>query len=129
MYKLDIHESAVSDLKELMVKDADAASKIVALLEQIKADQYLLDSLTVHNFGEDHSEDFHVSKYYEFWNRNIDIWRLKIWKVQKYRIIYAYHRGHGAYYILAIAPRSFNYDKEHPITKRIISQYSELGLD
>lgn len=62
-----------------MADDRFAAGKVVALLQQAKADPKIIDSLLDHNFGVDHAAAYHVSKWIEFWNVGYNIWRLKIW--------------------------------------------------
>ena len=125
MYKLVLHPSAEKiDLAELWKTAPVAASEIVAMLELIRDDQSLLDSLTDHDFGRNQSAAIHVSKWLEFWNQNIDLWRLKIWALEKlgiqYRVVYFYELRERCYYVLAIVHRDFNYDPDNEITKRIL---------
>lgn len=60
----------------------------------------------------------------------MDLWRLKIWDLEKgrfnYRIIYAYQISNHCFHMLAVVHRDFNYEPNHPITKRILNDYSEL---
>lgn len=125
MLKLALHPSAKDiDIAGLWASEPIVAAKVVATLELIRADQSLLDSLTDHGFGNDQTEAIQVSKWQEFWNQNIDLWRFKIWDLEKcglqYRVIYFYHVREHCYYVLAVVHRDFNYDPQHPITKRIL---------
>ncbi|MGY6555737.1 MAG: hypothetical protein ACXIUM_14560 [Wenzhouxiangella sp.] len=110
--------------------EPQTAGRILALLEQIGGDQRLLDSLTVHDFGNRGTEDFHVSRWQEQWRKGRDLWRLKAWDLERqglqYRIVYAYLPGKLKYFVLAIAPREFDYDATHPIGQRILHAYQEL---
>ena len=131
MYKLALHSSAKDiDIAELWATKPIVAAKVVAMLEFIQDDQNLLDSLTVHDFGHDQTAAIHVSKWQQFWNRNIDLWRFKIWDLEKlglqYRVIYFYHLRERCYYVLAIVHRDFDYDPQHPITKRILRDCAEF---
>ncbi len=132
MYKIALHDDAKADLKAILAKDAVAARKISAVLQEIEGDQSLLDSLTTHDYGRNHRAPFNVSKWLEFWNKNQDIWRLKIWDLEdkglRYRIVYAYVRGKKEYRVLAVAPRSeINYDDpNNTLSKRILAAYEEL---
>ena len=130
MLKIYIHDDAKQDLSKLWDKDPGATGRILAFLEQLEGDADLLDRLTQHDFGVSGTHDFHISKWYQQWNRGKDLWRLKLWDLEdkglRYRIIYAFIPRQKNYHILAIAPREFNYDPEHPITKRILSAYEGL---
>lgn len=115
-----------------MLNDRFAAGKVVALLQQAKHDPKIIASLLDHDFGADHSTAYHVSKWYEFWNAGLNIWRLKIWLEPKgslrYRIVYAYEPKSLQYYVLAIVHRDFNYKSDHEITSRILKAYKDLGI-
>lgn len=115
-----------------MAKDKFAAGKVVALLQQAKADPAIIDSLLDHGFGADHAATYHVSKWFEFWNVGYNLWRLKIWMVPKgslrYRIVYAYEPKSLHYHVLAVVHRGFDYKRDHEITSRILKAYKDLGL-
>lgn len=130
MYRLYVHRDAVGDLNRLWQTSETAAARIVVLLEELQGNQDLLDRLTQHDFGVDRSETFHVSKWFEHWNKGKDLWRLKLWDLEaaelRYRVVYAYAPGIRQYNVLAIAPRSFGYEKNHPLTRRILRAYANL---
>jgi hypothetical protein len=133
MFSLSLHEDAEDDLDEIWETDPDSAAFIDALLEQIKADQNLLDALTDRNFGEYGNEPFSVKTWVEQWRDGYDLWRLKAWELEeqhiRYRVIYAYETGKQRYHVLAVVPRSsFNYERDHPITQRIHAAYDRLCL-
>lgn len=129
---LTIHPDAANDIRQLMLNDRFAAGKVVALLQQAKHDPKIIASLLDHDFGADHTTAYHVSKWYEFWNAGLNIWRLKIWLEPKgslrYRIVYAYEPKSFQYYVLAIVHRDFDYKSDHEITSRILKAYKDLGI-
>ncbi|MFB1488915.1 MULTISPECIES: hypothetical protein [unclassified Thiocapsa] len=90
----------------------------------------LLDRLTQHDYGAHRSADFHVSKWFEQWNKGRDLWRLKVWDLEdkglRYRVVYAFAPKQHHYHVLAIAPRKFDYDSSHPFSQRILRAYQEL---
>jgi len=128
--RLLIHDDAKADLTQLAQSEPQFAARLIVLLQEIQADRELLDMLTAHDFGTDERESFHVSRWEEHWNRNKDIWRLKFWELEnqgiQYRVIYALKRGTGDHYVLAVAHRDFNYDRNHPTTQRILQAYDDL---
>lgn len=115
-----------------MAKDRFAAGKVLALLQQAKHDPRIIATLLDHDFGDDHSTTYHVSKWQDFWRAGYNLWRLKIWLEPRgslhYRIVYAYQPSTLQYHVLAVVHREFNYDKDHEITQRILSAYRSLGI-
>ncbi len=115
-----------------MATDKFAAGKVAALLQQAKHDPKVIATLLDHDFGDDHSAAYHVSKWFAFWNAGYNLWRLKIWIEPsgslRYRIIYAYEPSTLRYHVLAIVHRDFDYQKDHEITRRIRKAYNDLGL-
>jgi mRNA-degrading endonuclease RelE of RelBE toxin-antitoxin system len=130
VYTLSIHDNAKADLLSLQKTEPRVAAAIVTLLEEIEGSQALMGSLLDTGFGENRDEKFSVDKWNEYWYQNKDIWRLKAWSLEKaglkYRVIYAYHVKDSSFHILAVAPRSFNYDTSSSLGKRIESDYNGL---
>lgn len=130
MIALFVHDDAKDDLLALRKKDPWAAGRIVALLEQLAADPDLLDRLTQHDYGAGGRTDIHVSRWESQWRQGRNLWRFKAWDLEKiglrYRVIYAFEPKNNHYHVLAIAPREFDYDPNHPISQRILRAYEEL---
>lgn len=130
MVKLFVHDDAKHDLAEIRKQSLDAMVKIVALLEQLSADEDLLDRLTQHGFGKRGVDPFHVSQWFEQQNQGNNLWRLKDWDLEcrglKYRIIYAFIPQKHHHHILGIFPREFNYESDHEYTQRVLEAYHEL---
>ena len=60
-----------------------------------------------------------------------NLWRLKLWDLERegiqYRLIYAFTPLSKTIHILAVVHRdSFNYEPDHPITRRVLSAYASL---
>jgi hypothetical protein len=127
---LFIHEDAQADLEELWTREPRAAARLLAVFEQLEGDLDLLDRLTQHDYGAHRSADFHVSKWFDQWNKGRDLWRLKVWDLEdkglRYRVVYAFTPKEHHYHVLAIAPREFDYDSSHPLSQRILRAYQEL---
>ena len=145
MLPLIIHENAHSDLLNLKKKFEEASGgerrdlkctlgRILAVIEQMKADETLQERLTVHDNEQD---GLNIQKWCEQQGLGNNLWRIKMWStgtLLKYRIIYAYEQisnfNHQAkFHILAIVDRNeFDYESEHdnPISARIISDYRNL---
>jgi mRNA-degrading endonuclease RelE of RelBE toxin-antitoxin system len=127
VFKLRLHEDAKADLRDLVAKDRKTGTRILAFIEQLGKDPNLRDRLTTHDFGPVPGFAANVKKYLFFWNKGIDLWRLKISDLkEQYRIIYAYNRKHGEIHILGIAHRSVSYDINNPIVQRIQLTYREV---
>ena len=130
MFRLFVHDDADDDLEALWGADEEAAARIVVLLEELEASQDLLDRLTQHDFGSYQTADFQVSKWVEQWKKGKDLWRLKVWDLEdrklRYRIVYAFLPNKSHYHVLGIVPRDFNYEADHPLTRRILAAYEDL---
>jgi len=130
LYSLHIHDDAIADLGSLWEEMPVAAARISVLLQELEGNQDLLDRLTQHNYGSYQSDDIHISKWFEHWRKGKDIWRIKVWDLESkglmYRIVYAFIPSTHEYHVLAVAPRDFNYETDHPITKRILRAYENL---
>ncbi len=134
VFTLCYHPNARTDLAELRRRQPAAAAAIAALLEQAAADQDMLDSFTVHDFGAHGQADYHVARLAEQQGagRDRNLWRIKIWGLEDqrlhYRIVYALDPRISRYTVLGIVPREFNYDESHPLTQRIVAAYDDLGI-
>jgi mRNA-degrading endonuclease RelE of RelBE toxin-antitoxin system len=132
VYSLVVHEDAEFDLDELWAIDEDTTTDIIALLEQAKCDQELLDSLTIKDFGSDRSEDIHVDKWVAQQQQGRNLWRLKIWDLEdrgiRYRIVYALDPRISRYHVLGVLKRDFDYDENDQRTKRILAAYDDLAI-
>lgn len=130
MPRLLIHSDAERDLDDLAVANPKLAARVVLLLGEIAADTNLMNMLTVHGFGADEREPFDVSRWQAHWREGKDLWRLKFWELEQqglpYRVIYGLKRGTGSHYVLAIVHRNFDYDPDHPTTRRILQAYADL---
>jgi hypothetical protein len=78
MYTLTLHEDAENDLEILKQSNPVVAAEIIVLLQEIENDQYLLESLTIYNFGANRSAKFHIVSFWEHWKNGIDLWRIKV---------------------------------------------------
>lgn len=127
MYSILVHEDAEDDLALLWDTEIKAAAIIQSLLEELDGDNDLLDRLSQHGFK---NEEIDISKWNEQWKKGLNLWRLKVIELERigiqYRLIYAFVPLKKCYHLLAIAPRDFDYDPKHEITKRILQAYNEL---
>lgn len=132
MYSLILSEGAESDLDDLWQDEETAAADIEVLLQEVQGSQYLLDMLTAHDFGAHESEKFHVSKWFGQQNKGRNLWRLKVWDLEKhglkYRVIYALDPRVQRYHILGIVHRDFDYDENDERTVRIFDEYDRLDI-
>lgn len=131
MFRLTPHRDVLEDLRAIKRADPTAFFRITALFEQIKADPKLLDALTDHDFGAQGTQLFNVKKWVEHWRRGTNLWRMRVWDLDSagmpYRIIYGYEVGRSRHHILGVIHhRGFNYEPDHPFTKRVLAAYDEV---
>jgi len=130
VYSLVVHDDAKADLEHLWQTQEEVAALIFAALQEIEGDQRLLDGLTINGFGAFEAEKFEVRKWLAFWNRGVDLWRFKLWDLEKlgvpYRVIYAFQSSKMRYHVLGIFHRSFDYNPNDARTKRVKNAYDNL---
>lgn len=130
MTTLIIHPDAEDDLNRLWLLNRWAASRLIVLLQEFQGDEDLLDRLSQNFFHREPPGQFDVQYWVELRNTGRNVFRLKVWdandELLPYRIIYAYKPKEDEYHVLAIAPREWNYDLEHKLSKRILQAYDEL---
>jgi len=132
-YSLVVHQDAESELEALWDTNEAVAADIVALLELLCDSQDLLDRLSKHGFVQYNKPAIEISKWVGQQQQKRNLWRLKFVAFvnsasARHRIIYAFHPTQLRYYVLGILNRDFNYEPSHPISKRIIAAYDELGI-
>lgn len=129
-YQLCMSADAEADLEGLFETDETAAAVIAVLLEELQSDDDMLDALTAHGYVRRSDPAFDVSKWFEHWNRGVNLWRLKpitpSGRTSPYRVIYAFVPQLRRYVVLGIVPRNFEYAPDHPLTERILNAYSEI---
>lgn len=130
MADLIIHPDAEGDLERIWRLDRWSASRLIARLQEFEGDENLLDSLSQNFFHREHPGQVEVQYWIEVRNSGRNVFRLKVWDTNNallpYRVIYAYKPENCEYHVLAIAPRDWNYDIEHKLSKRIFQAYDEL---
>lgn len=133
MYELIIHDDATQDLIGIIASSKSAGYKIIALLEELKENQDLLDRLTQNNYGGRPSKpvpknaDFNICMWAAMQNEGHNLWRLRFFDpiVEIYRIVYGYYPGSDTYVILGIFEKSktdnlgYNYEPQGPFARRI----------
>ena len=130
MPSLIIHPDAEDDLQRLWRLDRWAGSRLLAILQELENDEDLLDRLSQNYFHRSPPGQIDVQYWVAVRNSGRNIFRLKVWDANNsllpYRVIYAYKPENDEYHILAIAPREWNYDLEHKLSKRIFAAHDEL---
>lgn len=128
-----LHPHAVEDLRKLAIEARYAAGQIVALLEQARRDPVVTQTLLEHEFGRARTDNYHVSKWQQFWKAGYNLWRLKIWTEPSgslpYRIVYAYEPKLLQFQVLAVVHRDFDYEIDHEVTQRVLRTYRELDFE
>lgn len=132
MPKLFISKEAIADVDEIDVRDPEAADEIWALLELAKSSSDVLDTFSAQDFGADARAPYHVARWNAQQRVGRNIWRIKIWDLERirlqYRIVYAFDALNDRYYILGVFRRDWNYLDSDPRTQRIIAAYDRLDL-
>jgi len=127
---LIIHPDAKADLQRLKAVDAHAAATIAVFLQEVSGNQDLLDRLTQDGFGIEGRHDFNVRKIGNQLAAGHNMWRAKIWKLErrgrKYRVIYAFVPSKRSHYVLGIMPREIDYVRDDEFIRRVERAYDSI---
>jgi hypothetical protein len=127
LLSLVVHKDVSEDIEAIRKVDEVTVFRIVALIQELQNDQDLLDRLTQQGYGVDEDAPFNIKRWVRQQNQGRNLWRLRALKLGRvglgYRIVYRFEPILKRYQILAIPHKSFNYDDNHPITKRIEDAY------
>ncbi|WP_246262244.1 hypothetical protein [Aromatoleum evansii] len=132
---MNVAHDAWNDLDELYEVDESAAYAIDVFLEEAADSQVILERLAeiqhYRSYALEGDWDYDIKRWVALWSRYA-LLRVRLYDVPgeaaNYRIIYAFHPFERRIYILGIVARTFDYDPEHPISKRIIAVYRSLDL-
>ena len=134
VFTLTVHPDADEDLRAVVRTDRSTGVDLLTYLQELGSDQDQLDLLTVD--GYDHQgghwlDNISVRAIVSQQRAGNNLWRLKLWDLERegiqYRLIYAFTPLSKTIHILAVVHRdSFNYEPDHPITRRVLSAYASL---
>lgn len=142
MFELIVHDDATDDLRGILASDRPSGLRLAKLLQQLKADQDLLDRLTQNNYGgrpsapRPKNATFNTGMWLAAQDDDMNLWRLRPFhfEVLDYRFIYAFFAP-STYIVLAIVEKAqhgdstderFNYELSHPISKRVQDAYRRI---
>lgn len=135
MLPVELHPSAVNDLRRIRGQSPKAAGQLAAVIQEMKADPHLHDKLLEHDATADYRN---VKHWWERYKEGDNLWRLRLLEpsngpLLSYRIIYGYipygNNQQPRYCVLAIVHRGdFNYDATSELGQRIIRDYESLLL-
>lgn len=130
MPTVQVHRHAAEDLAAIATSTPEIRLRFGALLQQLKDDPLLCDRLTQDHFGVRGLDPFEVRRWVQQNEQDNNLWRLRIWDFEalglNYRVVYAFFPTESRYVFLAFAPREWNYDPDHALTRRILDDYHRI---
>lgn len=135
VYELIPHNDLLIDLKRILVTDPQVVYRTRELIEELRSNQDLLDRLSQQNYGAWPNKPkkdafFNVKMWAEAQKNGLNLWRLRdlslAEKGLEYRLIYAFLPQKKQYFVLAIVEKNFDYDTNHPVSRRIFATYRSL---
>lgn len=113
-----IHNDVVDDLKAIRATDPVVFGRLIALLQQLKADASWIDRLQDHGYDGDNLTPVSVKKWHGAWRIGLPLWRIKFWTLERdglqYRVIYLYDWRDKNFYVMAVVPRNGSFDYDDP---------------
>lgn len=128
--QIEIHEHAANDLDALSETDPEAAAEIIELLGVLSIDSDLAECLYREYTHYSHPQ-FDVKKFQALYRQGYNAYRIKTLgksTAPSHRVLYICDMRIDTAYILAVAPRSFNYDPQHPIVRRFLEDCEDIGI-
>lgn len=133
MLKLLIHADAGADLQAIKAAgDLRSFGVVLAFLQQAKADQKILESLSTDFHGVDGVGNFDIRKWVSQQKQGRNLWRVKLCDIKgmgvPHRILYAFNPASLTYFVLAIMERGIDYDESHTRIRRLMAVYDSLRI-
>ena len=124
-----VHNDAAGDLRTLAATAPGDAAKLVAFIQQLRADPQLQTRLHETGFGDDRSGPIGVKRWHTMRNQTGQkpVYRLRAWHLEAaglhYRLLYLYDWTDQSFNILAVVARQgFDYDApNHPVRQRVFA--------
>ena len=135
VYELIPHNDLLIDLKRILAIEPRAVYRTRELIEELRTNQDLLDRLSQQNYGAWPSKPkkdafFNVKMWIEAQNKGLNLWRLRdfslVEKGLEYRLVYAFLPQKKQYFVLALVEKDFDYDIDHPVSRRIFASCRAL---
>jgi mRNA-degrading endonuclease RelE of RelBE toxin-antitoxin system len=125
-YRLIVDALVYSDIARIKSEDSYACAEIVAFIEEIKADQILCENLI-----DEHYFDATIENVVPFWamqSDRLNVYRIKLNHVGKWRILTAGDHRRREVAILAVMHRDQNYEKDKNLIERLRGSYEKLNF-
>ena len=131
-YSIVVHGDACADIDALWETDEDAAADIETFLDEARHNQDTLDSMTRQGYVSYGDYPYDVKEWKEAKRQRYNLWRLRLLYLKNaaanHRIVYCFHPIENRYYVLGIVEREFDYDINHPKSRRILATYDALDV-
>lgn len=129
MISLDVHFNAKQDLVNISQTNPEAASTVLAFLQELKSDPDWLNKLLTYGNNEINEFGFNAKPWQKA-KASTNLWRLRILDTPAttYRVVYGYHWQYQQLVVYAVIEKAgFNYDDlTTEINKRIISDWNAI---
>ena len=128
--QVEIHHHAIEDLVELRETHRDEALEIIEVLSLLQSDPDIAECL-YREYTHYAYPQFDVKKFQVLYRKGYNAFRIKALSksaTPSYRVLYICDMRYDIAYILAVVPRSFNYDPQHPIVRRFLEDCEDIGI-
>ena len=125
---VDIHKSALTDLRNIRVNDPRAVAVVLVTVEQLQADPRVIDKLTTYGDSTFDTQRLNIKRW-ESTRPADNLWRLRILDTPatNYRVVYGYHWQTQQLCILAVVHKEqFDYDEQSDIGRRIMADWKSI---
>ena len=128
--QVEIHHHVIEDLAELRKTHRDEALEIIEVLSLLQSNPDIAECLYREHQRYD-PPSFETKRYLDLYKKGYNAYRIKTLERSRnpsHRVLYVCDMRIDTAYILAVVPRSFNYDPQHPTVRRFLQDCEDIGI-
>ncbi|MXP15492.1 hypothetical protein GRI44_12090 [Altererythrobacter confluentis] len=125
-FRLIVDQQVGVDLARVRQEDSWAHAQIIALLQEYAAGTFPPEELIDERFESEEIEN--VEPLWHLQDRRLNVYRLKLVNVGRWRVLTAGDRQSREVAVLAVMHRAQNYQADRPLMDRIKKSYESLGF-
>jgi len=125
-FRLIVDQQVANDFARVKKEDQYAHDQLIVFFEELIGDRRLCENLI-----DEHFSDFSVESISPFWamqNARLNVYRVKLYNLGKWRILTAGDHKRREVAILAIMHRDQNYERDAELISRLEEAYERLGF-
>lgn len=125
-YQYIVSKGAQDDIEKCLVRDPDAAARIIVFLDEIDGCPSYAQCMIDEQYDDDNVQN--VVAFYALQNKRINGYRVKLVEVSDWRLIFIVDHKRHRVGLFAVMQRSQNYDADPALMKRLEGEFNAYGF-